>query len=97
MRPFLPEIRAWTEHNHYNILHPLLRSVFAYYLEHWYVYKHIHRLLARGMEIPEETFVDVHHFNSEEAPGETWGTSSTCACILFADNACTIRIARFMK
>ena len=25
VRPFLPEIRAWTEHNHYNILHPILR------------------------------------------------------------------------
>ncbi len=25
LRLFLPEIRAWTEHNHYNILHPILR------------------------------------------------------------------------
>ncbi|TFK89220.1 Clavaminate synthase-like protein [Polyporus arcularius HHB13444] len=51
LRPFLPEIRAWTEHNHYNILHPILR------------------LLALGMELPEETFVNIHNFN---APGETW-------------------------
>ncbi|RPD60588.1 Clavaminate synthase-like protein [Lentinus tigrinus ALCF2SS1-7] len=51
LRPFLPEIRAWSEHNHYNILHPILR------------------LLARGMELPEETFVNIHNF---DAPGETW-------------------------
>lgn len=30
------------------------------------------RLLARGMELPEETFVDMHNF---DAPGETWGAS----------------------
>ncbi|KAI0752457.1 Clavaminate synthase-like protein [Daedaleopsis nitida] len=51
LRPFLPEIRAWTEHNHYNVLHPILR------------------LLALGMELPEETLVNIHNFGS---PGETW-------------------------
>ncbi len=27
LQPFLTEIRAFTEHNHYNILHPILQSV----------------------------------------------------------------------
>ncbi|KAJ3019260.1 hypothetical protein NUW54_g130 [Trametes sanguinea] len=51
LQPFLPEIRAFAEHNHYNILHPILR------------------LLARGMELPEETFVDMHGFDHK---GEGW-------------------------
>nr|VWO99283.1 AB hydrolase-1 domain-containing protein [Ganoderma boninense] len=54
LQPFLPEMRAFAEYNHYNILHPILR------------------LLALGMELPEELFVDMHKF---EAPGETW-----CEC-----------------
>ena len=29
------------------------------------------RLLARGMELPEDTFVNTHNF---DASGETWGT-----------------------
>ncbi|KAH9934538.1 Clavaminate synthase-like protein [Epithele typhae] len=49
--PLLPEIRAFCEHNHYKILHPILQ------------------LLARGMELPEDTFVDMHRF---DAPGQTW-------------------------
>ncbi|OJT03633.1 UPF0676 protein [Trametes pubescens] len=44
--PFLPELRAFTEHNHYNILHPLLR------------------MLAQGMELPDDTFVNLHNFDS---------------------------------
>jgi hypothetical protein len=27
VRPFLPEIDDFTRHNHFNILHPILRSV----------------------------------------------------------------------
>ncbi|KAI0325816.1 Clavaminate synthase-like protein [Cubamyces sp. BRFM 1775] len=46
MEPFLPELRAFTEHNHYNVMHPLLR------------------MLAQGMELPEETFVRLHNFDS---------------------------------
>ncbi|KAI0752450.1 Clavaminate synthase-like protein [Daedaleopsis nitida] len=52
LQPFLPEIRAFAEHNHYNILHPVLR------------------LLALGLELPDDTFVKQHNF---EAPGETYG------------------------
>ncbi len=25
LQPFLPEIRSFVEHNHYNVLHPILR------------------------------------------------------------------------
>ena len=27
VRPFLPEIRAFSEHNHFNVLHPILQYV----------------------------------------------------------------------
>ncbi|TBU57628.1 Clavaminate synthase-like protein [Dichomitus squalens] len=46
LEPFLPELRAFTEHNHYNVLHQILR------------------LLALGMELPEETFVKMHGFDA---------------------------------
>ncbi|TBU57588.1 Clavaminate synthase-like protein [Dichomitus squalens] len=51
LQPFLAEIRTFSEYNHFNILHPILR------------------LLARGMELPEETFVNMHNF---DAAGEGW-------------------------
>ncbi|KAI0672039.1 Clavaminate synthase-like protein [Trametes maxima] len=51
LSPVLPEIRAFAEHNHYNVLHPILR------------------LLALGMELPENTLVDLHGFDSK---GETY-------------------------
>ncbi|KAI0658145.1 Clavaminate synthase-like protein [Cubamyces menziesii] len=55
MEPFLPELRAFTEHNHYNVMHPLLR------------------VLAQGMELPDETFVRLHNF---DGPADTSGTFS---------------------
>ncbi|KAI8989246.1 Clavaminate synthase-like protein [Trametes punicea] len=51
LKPFLPEVRAFAEYNHFNILHPILR------------------LLALGMELPEETFVDMHGYDHK---GEGW-------------------------
>ncbi|RPD60559.1 Clavaminate synthase-like protein [Lentinus tigrinus ALCF2SS1-7] len=51
LQPFLPEIRSFVDHNHYNVLHPILR------------------LLALGLELPEETFVNMHNF---DAQGETY-------------------------
>ncbi|KAI0761385.1 Clavaminate synthase-like protein [Trametes elegans] len=50
LEPLLPELRAFTEHNHFNVMHPLLR------------------MLARGMQLPEETFVNLHQF---DRPAET--------------------------
>ncbi|KAI0767727.1 Clavaminate synthase-like protein [Fomes fomentarius] len=51
LQPLLPELRAFAEHSHFDVLHPILR------------------LLARGMELPEETFVNIHGF---DAKGETY-------------------------
>lgn len=51
LRPFLPEISEFAEHNRFNILVPLLR------------------LLALGLELPEDTFVKQHDV---EAPSDTW-------------------------
>ncbi|EIW52052.1 Clavaminate synthase-like protein [Trametes versicolor FP-101664 SS1] len=51
LQPVLPEIRAFAEHNHHNVLHPLLR------------------LLALGMELPEDALVEQHGFDSK---GETY-------------------------
>ncbi|KII84323.1 hypothetical protein PLICRDRAFT_46193 [Plicaturopsis crispa FD-325 SS-3] len=51
LRPFLPEIDAFARHNHFNVLHPILR------------------LLALGLELPEDTFVQRHGF---DAVGETY-------------------------
>ncbi|PIL37656.1 hypothetical protein GSI_01350 [Ganoderma sinense ZZ0214-1] len=42
LQPFLPEIYAFAQHNHFKVLHPILR------------------LLALGMELPEDTFVEIH-------------------------------------
>lgn len=83
LRPFLPEIRAWTEHNHYNVLHPILRLVTSSVLVHLNLIPRA-RLLARGMEVPEETFVDMHNF---DAPGETWGTSNYTYTLRFVNVA----------
>ncbi|TBU57579.1 Clavaminate synthase-like protein [Dichomitus squalens] len=47
LQPFLPEIHAFMKHNHFNVLHPVLR------------------LLALGLELPEETFVSQHQFEAE--------------------------------
>ena len=52
LQPALPEVRAFAEHNHFNVLFPVLR------------------VLALGMELPEDTFVNIHGF---DAKGETYG------------------------
>ncbi|KAF8646663.1 hypothetical protein AX16_007161 [Volvariella volvacea WC 439] len=51
LRPYLGEIAAFAKHNHYNVLHPILR------------------LLALGLELPEDTFVNMHGYS---AVGETY-------------------------
>ncbi|KAG5722256.1 UPF0676 protein [Termitomyces sp. T112] len=50
LRPFLPEISRFAKHNHFNVLHQLLR------------------LFALGLELPEDTLVNLHEFDS---PGDT--------------------------
>ncbi|KAJ8519078.1 hypothetical protein ONZ45_g3929 [Pleurotus djamor] len=51
IRPFLPEIKAFAEFNHFKVLHPVLR------------------LLAIGLELPEDAFVNLHGY---DAVGETY-------------------------
>ncbi|KAI1787059.1 Clavaminate synthase-like protein [Ganoderma leucocontextum] len=51
LQPFLSEIRAFTEHNHFKVLHPILR------------------LFALGLELPEDSFIDMFDF---DAVGETY-------------------------
>ncbi|KAK2460814.1 hypothetical protein APHAL10511_007284 [Amanita phalloides] len=51
LRPSLPEIEAFAKHNHFNVLHPVLR------------------LLAIGLELLEDTFVNMHGYS---AVGETY-------------------------
>ncbi|KAJ8462926.1 hypothetical protein ONZ45_g17764 [Pleurotus djamor] len=50
LRPFLPEVAAFARHNHFNVVHPILR------------------ILALGLELPEETFVKMHDW---DGPGES--------------------------
>ncbi|KAF7367766.1 Clavaminate synthase-like protein [Mycena sanguinolenta] len=50
LRPYLREIEAFARHNHFNVLHPILR------------------LLALGLELPEDALVNQHKF---KAVGET--------------------------
>ncbi|KAG6917878.1 hypothetical protein DXG01_000648 [Tephrocybe rancida] len=47
LRPYLAEIAAFTRHNHFNVLQPLLR------------------LLALSLELPEDSLVDLHGFDTE--------------------------------
>ncbi|KAI0365382.1 Clavaminate synthase-like protein [Pilatotrama ljubarskyi] len=47
LQPFLPEMRAFTEYNHHQILFPILQ------------------ILARGLELPENTFTDIHGFDDK--------------------------------
>ncbi|GLB39565.1 putative non-haem dioxygenase in morphine synthesis N-terminal [Lyophyllum shimeji] len=51
LRPFLPEIAEFARHNHFNVLHPILR------------------LLALGLELPEDTLVNCHGY---DAVGESY-------------------------
>ncbi|EIW79584.1 Clavaminate synthase-like protein [Coniophora puteana RWD-64-598 SS2] len=43
--PYLPEVQAFVDHNHFNIFHPLLR------------------VIALGLELPEETLVNLHGYD----------------------------------
>ncbi|KAF5372679.1 hypothetical protein D9615_009830 [Tricholomella constricta] len=52
LRPFLPEISDFAQHNQINVLFPLLR------------------LLALGLELPEDTFVKQHAIDSSMATGK---------------------------
>ncbi|KAF9444189.1 Clavaminate synthase-like protein [Macrolepiota fuliginosa MF-IS2] len=51
LRPLLPELEAFAKHNHFHVLHPILK------------------LLAIGLELPEETLVNIHRY---DATAETY-------------------------
>lgn len=71
MRPFLSDLREFGKHNHFNVVHPVLRSV----VKRIDLFRHLltvyERLLALGLELPEETFVNMYNY---DAPGETSST-----------------------
>lgn len=72
LRALLPEISEFAHHNHFNVLHVILR----YASQHMATLKISHekfRLLAIGMELSEDTFVKQHGF---AAVGETYGECS---------------------
>lgn len=70
LRPFVPEISEFIKYNHFNILFPLLRYVFPGNRKTGSSLGSFDRLLAVGLELPEDTFVKQHGFDAE---GETWG------------------------
>ena len=74
LQPFLSEMRAFTEHNHYNVLHPILRSVRAVTdISDVPLMRNLEpgtSLLALGLELPEDAFMDMFDF---DAAGETYG------------------------
>jgi hypothetical protein len=69
VRPLLPEISEFAKHNHFNVLHPVLQYV---YLRRYLLplFLKSGRLLALGLELPEDAFVNIHGWN---AVGETYG------------------------
>ncbi len=68
LRPFLPEISEFMKYNHFNILYPLLRYASPLVSGYYLIFPR--RLLAVGLELPEDTFVKQHGF---DVKGETWG------------------------
>lgn len=71
LRPYLQEIEAFARHNHFSVLHPILRCARVRSLHHGAEIKYL-RLLALGLELPEDALVDHHKF---EAAGESSGNS----------------------
>ena len=69
LQPFVNEIRSFAEHCHYNVLHPILRLVHC--LSNSETAEKGSRLLALGLELPEDAFIDMFNF---DAQGETYCT-----------------------
>ncbi len=95
MRPLLPELDRFARYNH-SIVHIMLRYsniLLDQRVVRMLKFFHLHRLLAVGLEVPEETFVRQHGF---DADGETYRKSS---CILENGNLVNVNhtLVRFMK
>ena len=71
LRPFLPEIAEFARHNHEEVLHQILRFHFRF-LHRANIFNFLCalRLLALGLELPEDTLVNLHGYS---AVGETSG------------------------
>ena len=68
-RPLLPEIEEFAKHNHFDVLFPILRCVLRISVQA-FINAISGRLLALGLELPEDTFVNIHGF---EDASETYG------------------------
>ena len=65
LEPFLPELRAFSEFNHFDVLHNILRYVEVLRGVPGSRYSSICSILALGMQLPEDTFVKMHGFDAE--------------------------------
>ncbi len=75
LRPFLPEIAEFARHNHEEVLHQILRSHFRF-LHRANIFNCFCalRLLALGLELPEDTLVNLHNLSAvEETSGKLIG------------------------
>lgn len=69
LRPLLSEIDAFARHNH-GVLHTILRYDYVVSCVHGSRYKVVARLLALGLGVHENTFVNQHGWDKV---GETYG------------------------
>jgi hypothetical protein len=70
LRPFLTEISAFARHNHFKILCPILQYV-PIFSSAPNECPNSTRLVARGLELPENTLVNTHSFDGD-AVNETY-------------------------
>lgn len=64
LQPYLSEVAAFAQHNHINVLYPILRLGLGAVGFLTDSNRNICRLLALGLELPKDTFVDCHGFSS---------------------------------
>ncbi|KAG1814752.1 uncharacterized protein BJ212DRAFT_1481937 [Suillus subaureus] len=64
LRPFLPELDDFARHNHFNILHPILRSILPRVPRRCFsLQAPSYGLIALRLELPEEVLVEKHNFD----------------------------------
>ena len=72
LEPFLPELRAFSEFNHFDVLHNILRYADVFRRAPELRYSPVCSILALGMQLPDDTFVKMHGFDAE---GDSHGES----------------------
>lgn len=92
LRPFIKEIQNFAHHCHFNVLHPILRYD-AQHTEKPVITSFL-RLLALGLELPEDTLVKQHNF---DASGESSGVCPSWFLQDFRFVLFTYHAVRFMK